>query len=292
MGYEFRPIAACNMCGSADFKLLGMRLSASQGLSPAKAEGIAVPVKRCRSCGLIFADPLPVPDSLDDHYGLPAESYWSKDAHWHWTPAYFSQEIEDAKQLLDFKPGMIALDIGVGLGKAMRSLTHAGFDAWGIEPIPIFREKAIEKMGLDPARVTHAAAETAEFDEASFDFITFGAVLEHLYDPAAALDRAMRWLKPGGIIQVEVPSSDWLMPRLINAFFRLRGTNYVTHISPMHPPFHLYEFTLRSFRRFNVARHRYRVCTIPHVPRFLKPPLRWYMARTERGMQLTVYLRK
>ena len=28
------------------------------------------------------------------------------------------------------------------------------------------------------------------------------------------------WLKPGGIIQVEVPSSDWLMPRLVNAFFR------------------------------------------------------------------------
>src|SRR5688572_15330980 len=189
MRYEFRPIAACNMCGSADFKLLGMRLSASQGFNPAKAEGIAVPVKRCRSCGLIFADPLPVPDSLDDHYGLPAESYWSNESHWHWTPAYFYKEIEDAKQLLDFKPGMTALDIGVGLGKAMRSLAHAGFDAWGIEPIPVFREKAIEKMGLDPARVIHAAAETAEFDEAGFDFITFGAVLEHLYDPAAALDR-------------------------------------------------------------------------------------------------------
>lgn len=292
MRYEFRPVAACNMCGSSSFKFLGMRLSASQGLSPRKAQGIAVPVKRCRSCGLVFADPLPVPDDLADHYGLPAESYWAQASDWQWSPAYFSQEIDDAKQLLDFRHGMTALDVGVGLGKAIRSLSHAGFDAWGIEPSAVFRDKAIERMGADPSRVILAAAETAEFDEALFDFITFGAVLEHLYDPAAALQRAMTWLKPGGIIQAEVPSSDWLIARLVNAFFRLRGTNYVTHISPMHSPFHLYEFTLRSFGRFDVARHRYAVCEIPHVPKWLHPPLRWWMDRNRQGMQLTVYLRK
>ena len=27
----------------------------------------------------------------------------------------------------------------------------------------------------------------------------------------------------------------------------MRGTNYVTNISPMHSPFHLYEFGLKSF---------------------------------------------
>lgn len=292
MRYEFRSISACNMCGSHDFKMLGMRLGASQGLNPRKAEGIAVPVKQCRSCGLIFSDPQPVPERLTDHYGLPPEDYWADSNHWTWTPAYFATEIDEAKQLLDFKPSMTALDIGVGLGKAMRSLSHAGFDAWGIEPIPIFRDKAIEKMGLDPERVALASAEGAEFEEGSFDFITFGAVLEHLYDPALALDRAIRWLKPGGIIQAEVPSADHLISKLVNLFFRLRGTNYVTHISPMYPPFHLYEFTLRSFERFNVVRHRYEVCSIYHVPQLLHPPLRWWMDRTDTGMQLTVYLRK
>jgi SAM-dependent methyltransferase len=292
MRYDFRAVTACNMCGSADFKMLGMRLSASQGLNPRRAEGIAVPVKQCRSCGLIFADPLPVPDKLTDHYGRPPESYWTDAGHWTWTPAYFATEIEEAKRLLDFKPGMTALDIGVGLGKAMRSLQHAGFDTWGIEPISVFREKAIEMMGLDANRVTLASAENADFPEGSFDFISFGAVLEHLYDPALALDRAMRWLRPGGIIQAEVPSADHLISGLINLYFRLVGTNYVTHISPMHPPFHLYEFTLRSFDRFNVIHHRYEVCHIFHLPRLLHPPLRWLMARTSRGMQLTVYLER
>ena len=292
MIYEFRPVTSCNMCGRADFKLLGMRLSASQGVNPRRAEGIAVPVKQCRSCGLVFADPQPVPAKLSDHYGLPPEDYWADAGHWHWTPAYFATEIAEAKRLLDFRPGMKALDIGVGLGKAMRSLDHAGFDSTGIEPISLFRDKAIDKMGLDPDRVKLASAEDAEFADNSFDFITFGAVLEHLYDPAFALDRAMKWLKPGGIIQAEVPSADYLMSKLLNLYFQLRGTNYVTHISPMHSPFHLYEFTRRSFARFNVVHHRYEVCIISHVPRPLHPLLRWLMDKTDRGMQLTVYLRR
>jgi hypothetical protein len=85
---------------------------------------------------------------------------------------------------------------------------------------------------------------------------------------------------------------------LANFYFRLRGTNYVTNISPMHSPYHLFEFDLRSFelhgRRFGyaVALHRYSVCKIGHFPRFMHPPLRWYMTHANKGMQLTVYLRK
>jgi hypothetical protein len=122
---------------------------------------------------LIFADPQPVPANLTDHYGLPPEDYWADPGHWDWTPDYFAREIGEAKALLDFRPGMTALDIGVGLGKAMRSLDHAGFDSWGIEPIPVFREKAISGMGLIANRVALASAEDAEFAENSFDFISF-----------------------------------------------------------------------------------------------------------------------
>jgi 2-polyprenyl-3-methyl-5-hydroxy-6-metoxy-1,4-benzoquinol methylase len=43
------------------------------------------------------------------------------------------------------------------------------------------------------------------FPEAHFDFITFGAVLEHLYDPSMSIHKAMSWLKPSGIMHIEVP---------------------------------------------------------------------------------------
>lgn len=291
MRYDFHAVARCNMCGSARRKLLGLRLNGTQGFDPGRAQGIATSVKRCRDCGLVYSDPQPVPADLADHYGLPPEDYW-KEQVFTWSPDYFARQIQVAKDLLDFTPGMTALDIGVGLGKAWKSLSAAGFDVQGCEPSEPFRSKAIEWMGIDPDRLQLAAVEQAEFPDASFDFITFRAVLEHLYDPHGALERAMRWLKPGGIIQAEVPSSDWLIAKLINVYYRLRGTTFVTNISPMHSPFHLYEFTLASFRDFQVARHWYDVCAVYHVPRILHPVLHWWMARTGTGMQLTVFLRK
>jgi SAM-dependent methyltransferase len=296
MRYEFRPAPACAMCGSGGASLLGLRLNTSQGLRPRRAQGIAVSVKRCRDCGLIYADPLPVPDRLADHYDLPPEDYWA--AVEPWTPDYFARQVADAKRLLPFTPGMKALDVGVGLGKAMRSLVHGGFDAWGMEPSEPFRTFAVEKTGVDPDRIQLAPLEEAVYPAGQFDFITFGAVLEHLVDPSAALERAFGWLRPGGLLHAEVPHSDWLVARLVNAWFRLMGTTYVTNISPMHVPFHLFEFTPASFgcngRRlgYSIAEQRIDAWQIPHFPKLLHPLLRWVMARTGTGNQLTVYLRK
>ncbi len=227
MQYEFKPVANCNMCGSHESRMLGLRLSASQGFRPRQAEGIAVPVKRCRDCGLVFSDPQPFPESLSDHYGIPPEEYWGSRS---WKPDYFCRQIETAKRLISFVPGMKALDIGAGEGFAMKSLAIAGFDTWGLEPSQPFRRHCIDDMGIDSDRLQLASVETADYQPNSFDFITLGAVLEHLYDPHAALGRAMRWLKPGGVVQAEVPSSDWLVAKLVNLYFTLRGTNFVAII--------------------------------------------------------------
>lgn len=140
--------------------------------------------------------------------------------------------------------------------------------------------------------------EDVEYTEDSFDFITFGAVFEHLYHPAGSLKKALKWLKPDGIIHIEVPSSKHFVAKLINLFYRLRGTNYVTNLSPMHSPYHLYEFGLKSFQEiekkmnFSIVNHHYDVCDIHPVPSFLHFPLRKYMEWTDTGMQLTVYLKK
>lgn len=262
-------------------------------MRPRRAEGVGIPVKRCRDCGLVYSDPLPVPHDISDHYGVPPQSYWHEDgSHYRWEPEHFSRQIGAAKRLIAFQPGMTALDIGVGLGKATKSLAFAGFDVWGCEPSEPFRAKAIEMMGIDPARIQFTTVEEAHYPAAFFDFITFGAVLEHLYDPKAALDRAIGWLKPGGVLQVEVPNSNWLIAKLLNVYFRLRGTNYVTNISPMHSPFHLYEFTLDSFRDFEVAEHWFDPCNTIYFSKPFERVVQRYMKATDTGMQLNVFLRK
>jgi hypothetical protein len=59
----------------------------------------------------------------------------------------------------------------------------------------------------------------------------------------------VEWLAPNGQIYAEVPSARWLIGRMLNLAYRVRGIDYVTNLSPMHSPYHLYEFELKSFQR-------------------------------------------
>lgn len=250
----------------------------------------------CEVCGLNFVNPLPVPENLSDHYGVPPENYWNAD-YFKADENYFKGEINTLKNHMTIEKGMKALDIGAGIGKAMIALNKAGFDTYGIEPSLPFYERAISAMNISPARLQHAKAEEVSFPENYFDFITFGAVLEHLYDPSKAILDALYCLKPGGLIQIEVPSSGWLIGKLINLYYKLRGTDYVGNLSPMHEPFHLYEFSLNTFRLhgqkygYEVTHHDHYVCQtyLPAIADLILKPLMQY---SQTGMQLCVWLRK
>lgn len=287
------------MCGdsSVNHKVLGQRLSQSQGFRPKKKTGISVSVMECSNCGLVYTSHQPIPLDIQDHYGNAPESYW-KPEYFHWNKNYFLGVINHVKSIIDFKEGMLSLDIGAGLGKSMLSMKYYGFDPYGVEPSVTFRERAIEKMDIPADRILLGKVEDVDFENEMFDFISFGAVFEHLYDPAYCLQRTLNWLKKDGVIQIEVPSARWLMTRVMNDYFRLIGTNYVTNLSPMHEPFHMHEFTLESFEKlskklgFELVDYRFSEGTIYHIPKFLHRILKWHMRRTKTGMQLTVYLRK
>lgn len=286
------------MCGSGTdtHQVLGKRLNQSQGINPKRKIGITTTIVKCRDCGLIYANPQPVPFDLQDHYGVAPEDYW-KDSYFQINEDHFKGEIKRIYELIDFKKGMKALDIGAGLGKTMIALTRVGFDAYGFEPSYQFYERAITKMGISPDRLKRGMIENTDYPADMFDFITFAAVLEHLYDPSDAIVKAMKWLKPNGLMHIEVPSSDWLINKLINAFYRFRQMDYVGNISPMHNPFHLYEFGLRSFQahskrnHYSVAFHEYYTCPT-YMPAIADYFLRQIMKRTGTGMQLCVWLIK
>ena len=297
--YSFKEIEYCEMCGSetSNHKLLGQRLNKTQGFKPKKKSGITVSIQQCQKCELIYSNPLPIPDNIQDHYGTPPEDYWVE-SYFNWTEDYFSHQINEALELLSHHEEMKALDIGAGIGKAMKSLESKGFKTYGLEPSKSFYGRAIEIMNIPKDRLILSSVEDAEYEDDQFDFITFGAVFEHLYEPSYCLSKALKWLKKDGIIQIEVPSSKWLMPTFMNFYFKLAGTNYVTNLSPMHSPFHVYEFDIKSFEElskklnFSIVKQRVEVCSIYHVPKFLQPLLKWYMKKTNKGMQLTVFLRK
>jgi SAM-dependent methyltransferase len=235
-----------------------------------------------------------VPQSLAQHYDRPPERYWAS-SYVESQAGSFEAEPIRFRQLWDGSRVPRALDVGAGLGKAMASLERCGFDTYGIEPSAAFRDRAAAN-GIDPDRLHLSSVEDAEFEAGSFDFVTFGAVLEHLQDPAAALTTAVGWLAVGGLIHAEVPSAKWLLSRLLNLANRVRGLDYVTNLSPMHPPYHLYEFTLDSFIQhgqrasYRVVDHRFYVAST-FLPRPLDRLADRVMTATDTGMQLKVWLR-
>lgn len=297
--YQFELIEKCDMCSNelSTSQILGQRLNTSQGYNPKNKGGISVTIYKCSTCKLIYSSPMPIPINIQDHYGIPADDYWTPE-YFEYTSNYFLPQITQVKELLSFKKGMKSLDIGAGIGKCMKSMEMNGFDAYGIEPSITFREKAIERLEISPDKLKLGMIETVSYAENEFDFVTFGAVLEHLYHPSDCISKALRWMKPGGIIHIEVPSSDYLIPKLFNLYFRLRGTNYVSNLSPMHEPFHLYEFGLESFEKnaekegYEIAYSSYDVCQIYFIPKIFHRIMRRFMKKTNTGMQLTVYLRK
>jgi 2-polyprenyl-3-methyl-5-hydroxy-6-metoxy-1,4-benzoquinol methylase len=297
--YTFKPVTNCEMCDDkADHhKVLGQRLNKSQGLRPKSKTGISVSVKRCTNCGLIYSDPQPIPSSIQDHYGIPAESYW-EEAHFHWEPSYFLKQINKAKQIIGFHQGMKALDIGSGSGKGVMSLTHAGFDAYGIEPSETFYKKSLEFRDIGPDKIKLSSVEDAVYNDNEFDFIVINAVAEHMYTPSASIANAVKWLKPCGVLYIEVPSADYFVTGLIDLYFKMIGTLYTSHISPMHEPYHLFEFSKKSFEEnakrnnYTIVDSEYFVCNIPFFPRVVHPILRKYMEMTHTGMDVEVWIKK
>ncbi|QHT70559.1 class I SAM-dependent methyltransferase [Rhodocytophaga rosea] len=258
--------------------------------------GISTTVMKCKKCDLIFANPLPIPANIEQHYGIPPESYWSAE-YFKIRDDYFIKQIQTFSDLYGRTNDLRALDIGAGIGKCMIALENSGFEVWGLEPSNPFYEKALQTMKIEPSKLQLSTIENAVYEKESFDFITFGAVLEHLYNPSEAIQKAAYWLKPKGFIHIEVPSSNWLISRIANFVYKLQGLDYVTNISPMHSPFHLYEFGLKSFKEnakkhhYSIAHYSYEVCTT-YLPKSLNKIFVPYMRATNTGMQLEIWLTK
>ncbi len=296
--YAFSDMDQCELCGTptSENMVLGRRLSRSQGRAPWKLSGLAATVVRCNVCGTVYTNPMPLPLSIYQHYNVPPTDYWPE-SYFNTNREVFQPRIDRAKQLLGNIRKPKLLDIGAGIGHAMRAFEENGFEVWGIEPSPSFRQLAIERMGISEDRLVEVTVEEAGFHEQFFDMVSFSVVLEHLARPGMALQSALKWLKPEGVIHIDVPSSNWLVSRLVNRYYRLRGTDYVSNLSPMHAPYHLYEFTFDSFEHFAKRHgcevvHREHYVSETYLPKYLDFVLKPVMRQTQSGMMISVWLRK
>lgn len=299
--YKFKDCSICNMCHESNFQIMGKRLNSRQGIFPRNKVGVTTTVLKCLNCGLIFSNPMPIPKSIQDHYGIPPELYWDKDTHR--TNVESSYELinkfislsSNNIESLDRKK--TALDIGSGLGYFMRALENHNISAFGIEPSNEFYRAALKINKLDAYKFKCDTVENADYPLDFFDFISFGAVFEHLYDPSLALNKALGWAKAGALIHLELPNSNWLSYKIINTLYKLQGLDYTPHLSPMHSPFHLYEFNKKCFQN-HYLNDKFKIifCKIypqsTWLPNFFNPILIPIMKYTGTGNVLEIWLEK
>jgi SAM-dependent methyltransferase len=147
----------------------------------------------CPTCDLLYANPLPEPESLfrayrDAAYDSGEEAHFAARTYARFLPAI-------ARQLPDLRG---ALDIGAGDGAFLERLLGAGFcDVLGVEPseAPI----AAARPGIG-SLIRHDIFRPEDFEPASLSLITCFQTLEHLYDPMEMCRSAWRLLKPGGSV--------------------------------------------------------------------------------------------
>jgi 2-polyprenyl-3-methyl-5-hydroxy-6-metoxy-1,4-benzoquinol methylase len=114
------------------------------------------------------------------------------------------------KQVMKFfkKPGRV-LDIGCGLGEVLSIFNDNGWDCTGVDFNPFAIDYAYKHFQLEII-----SENIFDFKaESEFDLIMMWGVLEHVYNPFKLLKKVNKMLKKGGLLVIEVPSSDSLLVR-------------------------------------------------------------------------------
>jgi 2-polyprenyl-3-methyl-5-hydroxy-6-metoxy-1,4-benzoquinol methylase len=205
---------SCNLCGSNSFRTI-YRLS-DWLLDRPTVESTIV---QCQSCGLIYQNPRPSIDEMDQHYPQDYEPYNSdkKSPSWLQRKAVNYGFEKRAKNVIAYKAKGSLLDIGCATGTFLNHMRQKhNWQVCGVEISSYAAQAAKEMYGLD---VFNGMLEQANFPDGSFDAVTMWDVLEHLHDPSNTLREIHRILKPGGILVFRVPNGDSLDARLFGPYW-------------------------------------------------------------------------
>lgn len=175
---------------------------------------------RCSQCGVATTSPWPSEADLERAY-----SGWYRPASGRF--AGFGDRLlrrtrgRLAKRLRRIAPPGPILDVGAGEGALVEALRRDGREAFGVDPF--ISGPHVRKGDL------------ADSEEGVWAAVVFWHSLEHLPEPAAALEGAVRLLAPGGVLVIAVPNSGSLQAKVF-------GDNWLA----LDPPRHLVHLTSRA----------------------------------------------
>ncbi|MBI5369177.1 MAG: methyltransferase domain-containing protein [Planctomycetes bacterium] len=203
----------CELCGCAE---------------PPRTRFPSVGIVECGSCGLVYYPggvDARATYTLDYFHGREYQDYPAEKP---WIQRNFRARIRDLRAL---RPGGRLLEIGCAYGFFLELARRH----WQVSGLDISREcveHARGVLGLD--------VESADFldlpdEPESRDVICLWDTIEHLARPVRVLEKAARWLRPGGVLALTTGDVE-------SAVARWRGERWRL----IHPPTHLFYFSRRT----------------------------------------------
>lgn len=229
----------CPICEIQPTRFLGKR----GGESHRENLGVEAEIWECGKCGLIFANPMPVPvNGLNQHYSMDADNYFEHHDS--------DNRKEGAENLLKEAESILGkkgkfLDIGTGRGEIILAAKNNGWDVVGIEPSESFAAYTEKATGIKILRET---VENCNFPDEEFDVVILSAVLEHLYNPDEVIGIISRILKRGGIFYFDIPNEKGLYFKIGNLYQKLRGNGWSVNLAPTFSPYHIFGFSPKSVK--------------------------------------------
>ena len=221
-------------------------------------------IVRCQRCGHRQIDPMPPDAVLEDAYAVAASGdYVEEEAGQRETARRALARIERYLQpdATNGRGVRRLLDLGCWVGFLLAEAEERGWEAVGVEPSLFASAYARERLELD---VRTGDLLTTPLPTGHFDAIVMGDVIEHLPQPADALERMAALLRPGGIAWMALPNAGSLVARGLRA----RWWSVI--------PTHVQFFTRRSIRTL-LERAGWTVLTIETAPKAFS--VRYYLER-------------
>jgi 2-polyprenyl-3-methyl-5-hydroxy-6-metoxy-1,4-benzoquinol methylase len=164
-------------------------------------------IEQCQRCTVGILDPMPESDELKKFYEADYfQSQYNNLGEPRGSAAFkrrISQELHRVKFFRRFKRKGSVLDLGCGLGYFMFTCRQFNYDVRGADVSDANASYVRDELHL-PLDI--GSIQELDYGKASFDVITMWHFLEHVPDPHDCLQRAMYWLKPDGLIVIDVPN--------------------------------------------------------------------------------------
>jgi len=194
-----QPVGHCALCKSGDREVIQ-----TQSLALLNRDELCrIDFSICRTCGHLQQWPPVPPELMDYHYRTFAtyELFGDVAQLRAAPPQPHVQRFLSLVQDLAIAPGR-AYEVGCASAAMLRHFRDCGWHVRGCDPSPSAVAQAKNIFGIE---ADLGSEEDAIPRQKNLDLILLSHVLEHLYDPPAALARFHAALAPHGYLVLEVP---------------------------------------------------------------------------------------